>query len=284
VTLRIASLPARLPTRLAMRPSTPWVALGAVALTGALAVVAVTTAHVGPVRHVDVTAFTSRPEITPRSATLGNDLLDTISTATMVGVTGVLVLLGLVAHRWRGALAPLVVVGGANVTAHYVKHSPLNGDRGFPSGHATVAMSVALAALVAAPAVLRPVLSALGALYATGVGLAVLLTGWHRPSDTIAAFLVAGAWAMVALLVDGRHRVHRAGVVAATALSAVAAGAGLAVAWWQDRTLTGPDDVTTPETAVGFGLVVATAVLVVGSVLAVSELRAPWRRAPRPVA
>ncbi|EMY32170.1 PAP2 superfamily protein, partial [Arthrobacter crystallopoietes BAB-32] len=43
-----------------------------------------------------------------------------------------------------------------------------------------------------------PFAAAAGGTYAVLAGAATLINGWHRPSDVVAAFLVAGFWALLA--------------------------------------------------------------------------------------
>ena len=63
-------------------------------------------------------------------------------------------------------------------------------DNSYPSGHTTVGMSVAVAAMLVVPRrLLLP--TALGAgLFGSAFGVAVVAAGWHRPSDAVGAFLV----------------------------------------------------------------------------------------------
>jgi membrane-associated phospholipid phosphatase len=63
-------------------------------------------------------------------------------------------------------------------------------DNSYPSGHTTVGMSVAIAAMLVVPRrLLLP--TAVGAgLFGSAFGVAVVAAGWHRPSDAIGAFLV----------------------------------------------------------------------------------------------
>jgi membrane-associated phospholipid phosphatase len=63
-------------------------------------------------------------------------------------------------------------------------------DNSFPSGHATVGMSVAVAAMLVVPQRLL-IPTAIGAgLFGSAFGVAVVAAGWHRPSDAVGAFLV----------------------------------------------------------------------------------------------
>ena len=63
----------------------------------------------------------------------------------------------------------------------------------WPSGHATAAMALALAALLVAPARLRVFVGAAGLAFAGVIGLCVVALGWHFPSDVAGGYLVAGA-------------------------------------------------------------------------------------------
>ena len=65
----------------------------------------------------------------------------------------------------------------------------------FPSGHSTVAMSLALALVLVVPARLRVPVGLAGIAYAVLVGAATLTGAWHRPSDVLGAYLVTLAWA-----------------------------------------------------------------------------------------
>jgi PAP2 superfamily len=64
-----------------------------------------------------------------------------------------------------------------------------------PSGHATFAAALALSATFVAPRAVRPFVAGLGAAFAVAISLATLVLGTHFPSDVIAGWLVAGAWA-----------------------------------------------------------------------------------------
>ena len=64
----------------------------------------------------------------------------------------------------------------------------------WPSGHATAAMTLALCAVLVAPARLRGTVAALGAGFAVAVSYSVLALGWHFPSDVLGGFLVAAGW------------------------------------------------------------------------------------------
>src|SRR3954470_15157739 len=139
---------------------------------------------------------------------------------------------------WRaGAVAVLLVVTGASTQA--VKHLLAQGRfeawlgvhqvgaASWPSGHSTAAMTLALCAVLVAPATLRPLVAVLGGAFAAGVGYAVLVLAWHFPSDVFGGFLMAGMWTAlaVAALRVVEPRLERRPVEATTPL-----GVGLGVA------------------------------------------------------
>ena len=115
----------------------------------------------------------------------------------------------------------------------------------FPSGHATAAMTLAIALVVVVPARLRPAAAVVGAALALGVSFSIVSLGWHLPSDVLAGFLLATGWALVLLGAlrtadrklperSGRNRLSsttRAAVEGAAAIgltALVAVGAALA--------------------------------------------------------
>jgi len=112
--------------------------------------------------------------------------------------------------RWRaGAVAALLILTGAStqVLKHLVVQSRFEASLGvnqvggasWPSGHSTAAMTLALCAVLVAPAALRPVVAVLGGAFAAGVGYAVLVLAWHFPSDVLGGFLMAGTWTALAV-------------------------------------------------------------------------------------
>ena len=134
-----------------------------------------------------------------------NQLLDTISITSLVLGSIALALLALSRRRPRLAIGVVVTILGANTTTQLLKGTLL--DRpdlllrsggatvpSFPSGHATVAMSLALCFMLVVPARLRTIVGCGGVAYAVLVGAATLTAGWHRPSDVIGAYLIATIW------------------------------------------------------------------------------------------
>jgi membrane-associated phospholipid phosphatase len=114
-------------------------------------------------------------------------------------------------RRPRHALAAIVLLGGASAVAQTLKillehertHDFLGkaqlGAAAFPSGHATASMSLAMAAVLVAPAAWRPLVALVGALFALAVSESIMLLAWHFPSDVVGGFLVATASALMVL-------------------------------------------------------------------------------------
>lgn len=130
-------------------------------------------------------------------------------------VSGVVALLALVvaAIVRRSLYAPVVAAlafGAATGSTQVLKHLVLSRpDMGiseatmnsFPSGHTTVATSALIAVFLVTSPRWRPLIAACGGLYAAVTGISTFALGWHRPSDIVAAYLVAGFWGLLAGLV-----------------------------------------------------------------------------------
>jgi membrane-associated phospholipid phosphatase len=157
-------------------------------------------------------------------------LVDTVLNAmTVVSLAVAIIAIGFIAlARGRvvlAAVATLLVIG-ANVTTQVLKYVIDRPELGvdvaraaagnsLPSGHTTVAASVAVALVLVLPPALRGLAGVLGAGYTALAGAATLSAGWHRPSDAVAALLVVGVWAAAAgLVLMAAHRTEggRAGV------------------------------------------------------------------------
>lgn len=163
---------------------------------------------------------------------------------------GVLVAIALLRRRPWHAAATVLVLTGANVTTQLLKpalaerrftHLPGThgvGAAAWPSGHATACMSLALCAVLVAPAARRPVVAAAGAVFAVAVSFSFLVLGWHFPSDVLGGYLVAATWTAVGIAGVWRFAPARAGVAGPVRTRApealgptlAAAGAGLLAA------------------------------------------------------
>ncbi len=154
-------------------------------------------------QRLDDAAFDGR---TTRPAVLRatGRLLDTISVGSLAFLGGALLGVALIRRRVHLALAAGVVVLGANVTTQLLKDMVLGRTDlvpppdllgpSFPSGHTTVAMSLAVALVLVVPARLRIPAALFGLIYAGMVGAGTVTAGWHRPSDVMGGFLVVTMW------------------------------------------------------------------------------------------
>ncbi|MER7457364.1 phosphatase PAP2 family protein [Micromonospora sp. NPDC126480] len=193
-------------------------------------------------------------------------ILNAMSVVSLLAATAVIGFIALMRGRVALAITATLLIVGANVTTQALKYGLARPDLGIdperiyagnslPSGHTTVAASVAVALVLVLPRTVRVAGAYLGAGYAAAAGVATLSAGWHRPSDAVAAYLVVGVWAALGglvLLVTQRERAkvdsadaHRlaAGVLGVGGLLAVVAGL-VALAWLTDLRGTTPDELS----------------------------------------
>lgn len=161
---------------------------------------------------------TRRGQLVEEAARLGSEgardrfsdvtslLLGVVSVPFLVLVVAAAVLVALAQRRWSIAVAAIVVLVGANVTTQVLQASLERPSLGvsslvmnsFPSGHATVAASIAVTALLVAPVGWRAAIALLGTLVSAALGISTMIgvdtTAWHRGSDVVAAMLIASAW------------------------------------------------------------------------------------------
>ena len=142
-----------------------------------------------------------------------NHLLDTISVASLALGSAAIIVIALARRRPHLALAAAVVILGSNVSTQLLKKVILDRpDLGvredaremtnwFPSGHSTVAMSLAVALVLVVSVNVRPWAALGGLVYATLVGAGTVTAGWHRPSDVVGAYLVVTVWTGAAVAV-----------------------------------------------------------------------------------
>lgn len=236
-------------------------------------------------------------------------LLDVVSVTTLLAAGVLLAGIALVRARRELALAAVMLVIGANATSQLLKRVVLERpDLGLyestpatlnslPSGHSTVAFSLAVALVLVLPVPLRPTAAALGVAYASVTAVATLSAGWHRPSDSVASFLVVGVWAALAggVLVarpmadggaggstDPRHHAvtaRRLGVAAAYLLAFGALVTGVILTTQLDTY--GPPAQVLAYLA-GAGAVSGTGAAIMAAMLAVMHLVAPTQRREQP--
>jgi membrane-associated phospholipid phosphatase len=122
-------------------------------------------------------------------------------------ITALLAAVALARGRPRIALAIVALVGATSFSSQVLKavlahprYAPVLGHAvgpdAFPSGHATAAMSLALAGVLAAPRRARLAAALAGSLLALAVGGSAVAWGWHYPSDVIGGYLLATGWAL----------------------------------------------------------------------------------------
>lgn len=133
-------------------------------------------------------------------------VLDVVSVPFLVAAVLAAVAVAVAQRRWTIAGGAVVLLAGANLSTQLLKNRLLDRpDLGLtevhanslPSGHTTVAASVAATALLIAPARWRGTVALAGCAYAAATGLATMVGGWHRPSDVIAAYAVVSFWYFV---------------------------------------------------------------------------------------
>ncbi|MEU1241778.1 phosphatase PAP2 family protein [Micromonospora parva] len=201
-------------------------------------------------------------------------ILNAMSVVSLLAATAMIGFIALIRGRIALAITATLLIAGANVTTQLLKYGLNRPDFGLdperaavgnslPSGHTTVAASVAVALMLVLPRKVRAVGAFVGAGYAAVAGVATLSAGWHRPSDAVAAYLVVGVWAALAgllLLITQREQAevapgdaHRAaalvlGVVGLLALVA----SGLSLSWLIELRGTGPQELSRRPLFVGY--------------------------------
>ncbi|MBQ1030438.1 phosphatase PAP2 family protein [Micromonospora sp. SD19] len=201
-------------------------------------------------------------------------ILNAMSVVSLLAATAMIGFIALIRGRIALAITATLLIAGANVTTQLLKYGLNRPDFGLdperaavgnslPSGHTTVAASVAVALMLVLPRKVRAVGAFVGAGYAAVAGVATLSAGWHRPSDAVAAYLVVGVWAALAgllLLITQREQAevapgdaHRVaalvlGVVGLLALVA----SGLSLSWLIELRGTGPQELSRRPLFVGY--------------------------------
>ncbi|WP_256838617.1 phosphatase PAP2 family protein [Ornithinimicrobium faecis] len=153
--------------------------------------------------------------------TAAEPVLQIVSVPFLILVLIVAGAVALARQRWVLLVQVSLLIGGANLTTQVLKKLILDRpdlveaislrDNSLPSGHTTVAASVAVALLLAVPRSARPLVAVLGGAYAATTGVSTMIGAWHRPSDVIAAFTVVLAWAGVTTMVAALARPEHAG-------------------------------------------------------------------------
>lgn len=155
------------------------------------------------------------------------------------------VVMFIAAARKRYALAARVgvLIIGANVTTQVLKTWILarpylgigpNLANSFPSGHSTVVLSVAFGLIIVASQRLRSIVE-VGVAVASSLALiAILVSGWHRPSDVIGAILISFIWAMTLAPQEEPQRDHdnlNTGLLVGSLIAFIALATAVFVLW-----------------------------------------------------
>ena len=153
-------------------------------------------------RNFDVSAIQNGLALGGSALNSSNAVLTAISAVSFALIGGLLVVFSLLERRLDLAGAVLIMLGGSFATTEYLKGSlpersgvPDYLANGFPSGHSTVALALGLAFVLAAPVRQRSIAAIGAALYAAGMGAALVFNAWHLPSAVGGGFCVATAWA-----------------------------------------------------------------------------------------
>jgi membrane-associated phospholipid phosphatase len=140
-------------------------------------------------------------------------VLDLVSVPSIVVVVAASALIAVLRRRWLQAAQVVILVAGANLTTELLKTAVftrpfldvgLRYANALPSGHTTVAASIAAALLFVVPRRARPWVAVFGAVYTVLTGVATMVKQWHRPSDVVAAVLVVLVWSALACALSAR--------------------------------------------------------------------------------
>lgn len=200
--------------------------LAALALAGLVLLAGTYWVLVGTTRgqRFDIEAFVGHYSMPVRFSNLSEDLLSRIEVPTVAAAVIALVAIGAVRRMWWRGLCAAGGFGIAICMAEVLKRvlprleladSPrlyLPEDLNtFPSGHATIVASAAMAFLLVAGTSARPWLAVAVALVVSGASTGVLIAAWHRGSDAIGgvglSVFVMSVAALAALLGERSGRI-----------------------------------------------------------------------------
>ncbi|MEH1098432.1 phosphatase PAP2 family protein [Micromonospora sp. CPCC 205561] len=279
-----------------------WLVVLAIVQAAALIAVWRVAVHVEVGQWVDTVALTGNRIGQDRIDGPVDRILNAMSVVSLLAATATIGFIALIRGRIALAVTATLLIAGANATTQLLKYTLVRPDFGIdperiyagnslPSGHATVAASVAVALVLVLPRTVRVVGAFVGAGYAAIAGVATLSAGWHRPSDAVAAFLVVGVWAALAgllLLITQREQAqvesadaHRvAAVVLGVGGVLAVVACGLALAWLVDLRGTPPSELARRPLLVGYAGTAAGIAGTMGVVMAL-VLAAVHRLVPR---
>lgn len=155
-------------------------------------------------QEVDDLAFEGRNAVKPSATRRTDRLLGTITVQSLFLLGGAIVTVAVLRRRLRLAITVGAAMSLAVLTTELLKlvvlQRPLFGDvqgvghNSYPSGHATIAMVLALGLVTVTPRRYRWLSAVVAAMVAVAFGTAVMASGWHRPSDSLGAYAVSLAW------------------------------------------------------------------------------------------
>ena len=189
--------------------------IAAVLCAVAAAIVYYLGVHTDWGRRADNAAFEGRLTASLDARQDANEMLRLITRPSLALLGGVVMLVAFWRGRWRLALAAGAVIAGAVLTSDFLKALLGRPDVGssdpiafnsWPSGHVTIAASLSLALVMVLPRSVRVYTVVAGCVFTATFGVAVVLSGWHRPVDAIGGYLVGLGWAaaVTAVLVAWR--------------------------------------------------------------------------------
>lgn len=193
-----------------------------------------------------VDAFTRYATFSGANLLLGVDryVLSAVGMPSIAVALGVAALIALIRRRWALAARAVVIVGGANLTTQVLKHYIIDRPHldvdyatanSLPSGHTTAAMAAAAALIIVVPHRWRTATVWFGAIFTSLMGASVMVNGWHRLADVIAAILVVTLWMLALTPAEERQSATSPGQKIAWAvgvLGTLSGVAGVAGIWW----------------------------------------------------
>ena len=146
-----------------------------------------------------------------RTEGLVDHALGVVTLASLAAAVAVIATIALLRLRRGPGIAAIGVLVAANLTAQVLKRLLDRPDLGLresapatlnslPGGHSTAAFSVGVALMLVVPRRTRGAVATGAGVYACVVALATMAAGWHRPADSVTAFLVVGFWAGIAVV------------------------------------------------------------------------------------
>jgi membrane-associated phospholipid phosphatase len=179
----------------------------------------------------------------------GNTILSTVNKVTLAVTALIIFLIGMIRRSPLVAFIAIIGQGCAIVGAEVLKcilprHALVPTDAyysldlqraSYPSGHTTVATSVALALILVSVARWRLWLAPLAGFMTASFSTGVFLAGWHRPSDALGGIVWSGSCmsiaAVAAVIARGRFASHIEHSTRPLIANAMLTNLVIAIAW-----------------------------------------------------